>query len=131
MARPVGELRRILYVEDDADIRAVAELALETVGGFSVKSCSSGQEALLEGPDFEPELILLDVMMPDMDGPSTFRELRKIPALRATPVVFMTAKVQTEEVAFYRELGAVDVIPKPFDPMTLADQIREIWTSKV
>lgn len=126
-----GELQRILYVEDDADIRAVAELALETVGGFSVKSCSSGQEALLEGPDFAPELILLDVMMPGMDGPSTYRAMQQIPALKGRPVVFMTAKVQTEEIAFYRRLGAVEVIPKPFDPMTLADQIRDIWTSKV
>jgi CheY-like chemotaxis protein len=82
-------------------------------------------------PEFGPDLILLDVMMPVLDGPTTFQALREIPALSATPVVFMTAKVQTEEVAFYRELGAVDVIPKPFDPMTLADQIREIWTSKV
>lgn len=131
MAEQGEELQRILYVEDDADIRAVAELALETVGGFSVKSCSSGQEALLEGPDFAPELILLDVMMPGMDGPSTFHAMQQIPALQGKPVVFMTAKVQTEEIAFYRKLGAVEVIPKPFDPMTLADQIRDIWTSKV
>lgn len=131
MTRQVGELQRILYVEDDADIRAVAELALEEVGGFSVKSCGSGQEALLEGPEFLPDLILLDVMMPGMDGPSTLHALQEIPTLRGTPVVFMTAKVQTEEVASYRKLGAVDVIPKPFDPMTLADQIREIWMSKV
>lgn len=125
------ELQRILYVEDDADIRAVAELALETVGGFSLKSCSSGQEALLEGPDFAPELILLDVMMPGMDGPSTFHAMQADPVLKGVPVVFMTAKVQTEEVASYRELGAVEVIPKPFDPMTLADQICEIWKFKV
>lgn len=131
MGKGTGEFHRILYVEDDADIRAVAELALETVGGFSIKSCSSGQEALLEGPGFRPDLILLDVMMPGMDGPSTFHAMQENPALRGKPVVFMTAKVQTEEVAFYRELGAVDVIPKPFDPMTLADQIREIWMSKV
>jgi two-component system OmpR family response regulator len=131
MVRQVGELQKILYVEDDDDIRAVAELALETVGGFSVKSCSSGQEAIAAAPGFAPELILLDVMMPGMDGPSTFHALREIPAFSDTPVVFMTAKVQTEEVALYREMGAVDVIPKPFDPMTLADQIREIWTSKV
>ncbi|PXX93302.1 hypothetical protein DIT71_00420 [Marinobacter vulgaris] len=131
MVRQSEELQRILYVEDDADIRAVAELALETVGGFSLKSCSSGQEALRDGPDFAPDLILLDVMMPGMDGPSTFRAMQQLPALKGRPVVFMTAKVQTEEIAFYRELGAVEVIPKPFDPMTLADQIREIWTSKV
>ncbi|MCL7943014.1 response regulator [Marinobacter sp. ATCH36] len=131
MGEQRGQLQRILYVEDDADIRAVAELALATVGGFSLKSCSSGQEALLEGPDFAPELILLDVMMPGMDGPSTFHAMQADPVLKGVPVVFMTAKVQTEEVASYRELGAVEVIPKPFDPMTLADQICEIWKSKV
>lgn len=131
MSKQKAQLQRILYVEDDADIRAVAELALETVGGFSVKSCSSGQAALLEGPGFAPDLILLDVMMPGMDGPSTLHAMQQIPALQGRPVVFMTAKVQTEEIAFYRKLGAVEVIPKPFDPMTLADQIREIWISKV
>ncbi|KPP97358.1 response regulator [Marinobacter sp. HL-58] len=131
MGEKSEELQRILYVEDDADIRAVAELALETVGGFSLKTCSSGQEALDEGPDFGPDLVLLDVMMPGMDGPSTLRAMQANPVLKSVPVVFMTAKVQTEEVAFYRELGAVEVIPKPFDPMTLADRIREIWKSKV
>lgn len=131
MSKQEGQLERILYVEDDADIRAVAELALETVGGFSVKSCSSGQEALTDGPAFAPELVLLDVMMPGMDGPTTFRAMQADQMLKGVPVVFMTAKVQTEEVAFYRELGALDVIPKPFDPMTLADQIRAIWMSKV
>lgn len=124
-------LQRILYVEDDEDIRAVAELALETVGGFSLKSCRSGREAIREGPEFAPDLILLDVMMPGMDGPSTFNAMQENAALRGKPVVFMTAKVQTEEVESYRELGVIEVIPKPFDPMTLADQIREIWMSKV
>ena len=131
MGEQTEKLVRILYVEDDADIRAVAEVALETLGGFTIKSCNSGQEALFEGPGFSPDLIILDVMMPGMDGPSTFYAMQDIPALKAKPVVFMTAKVQPEEVAFYRKLGAMDVIPKPFDPMTLADQIRDIWSSKV
>ena len=131
MVEQAQRLQRILYVEDDEDIRAVAELALETVGGFSLKSCSSGQQALFEGPDFAPDLILLDVMMPGMDGPSTLEAMQASPALKGVPAVFMTAKVQADEIAYYRELGAVEVIPKPFDPMTLADQIREIWRSKV
>lgn len=127
MSKRGSVLNKILYVEDEEDIRAVAELALESVGGFTLKSCGSGQQALREGPDFAPDLILLDVMMPGMDGPSTFEALMEIPALANTPVIFMTAKVQSDEVAYYKKLGAIDVIPKPFDPMSLADQIRGIW----
>ena len=77
--------------------------------------------------DFAPDLVLLDVMMPDMDGPATLRALRQLPGMAALPVVFMTAKVQPQEVAEYRARGALDVIAKPFDPMTLAAQVREIW----
>jgi len=120
-------LERILYVEDDTDIQVVASMALETVGGFSVKVCSSGPEALAQAASFAPQLILLDVMMPGMDGPATLLGLRKLPGLERTPVAFMTAKVQSHEIEHYKSLGAVDVIPKPFDPMTLADRVREIW----
>lgn len=124
-------LNRILYVEDEADIQAVAKLALEMVGGFTVKICSSGEEALREAADFSPELLLLDVMMPGMDGPTTLKCLREIPSLATVPAVFMTAKVQPAEIAHYKTLGARDVIPKPFDPMTLADQVRTIWEGAV
>jgi CheY-like chemotaxis protein len=120
-------LEKILYVEDDADIQEVAKMALETVGEFTVKICSSGRQALTEAPGFDPDLILLDVMMPDMDGPTTLHELRKLPGLEEKPVVFMTAKVMQSEIGRYEELGAVGVIPKPFDPMTLAERINEIW----
>jgi CheY-like chemotaxis protein len=120
-------LRRLLIIEDDPDIQEVAKLSLEAIGGFEVKSCSSGSEALKEAPKFTPELILLDVMMPDMDGPSTLRALREIPETAETPVVFMTAKVQPYEVAHIKELGAIDVISKPFDPMTLATTVNRIW----
>lgn len=127
MSERSAVLQKILYAEDEEDIRAVVELALESVGGFTLRSCGSGQEAIREAPGFAPDLILLDVMMPGMDGPSTFRALMENPALADTPVIFMTAKVQSDEVAFYKKLGAIEVIPKPFDPMTLADQIRRIW----
>jgi CheY-like chemotaxis protein len=123
----MGSLQRILYVEDEPDIRAVARLALEMVGGFTVKICNSGSEALAEAEGFAPEMILLDVMMPGMDGPSTLQALREKPSLAAVPVAFMTAKVQPAEVAQYKALGALDVIPKPFDPMALAGQVRAIW----
>lgn len=121
------ELKRILYVEDEPDIQAVAKLALEMVGGFSLQICSSGQEALDKAAGFAPQVILLDVMMPGMDGPATLVALREIPELAAVPAIFMTAKVQPGEVAHYKKLGAVDVIPKPFDPMTLSATIQSIW----
>ena len=123
----MSTLQRVMYVEDEPDIQAVAKLALELVGGFTVKVCSSGEEALREAEGFAPELILLDVMMPGMDGPTTLQALRGLPSLATVPVAFMTAKVQPAEVAHYKTLGARDVIPKPFDPMTLASQVRAIW----
>jgi CheY-like chemotaxis protein len=124
------ELRRILYVEDEPDIQAVAQLALEAVGGFEVKICSSGQEALQAAVVFNPDLFLLDVMMPGMDGPSTLGRLREISQLTTVPAIFMTAKVQPQEVAQLRSLGALDVIAKPFDPMSLAQQIRDSWEKR-
>lgn len=110
------ELQRILYVEDEADIRAVAQLALEAVGGFKVKTCASGEEALREAEAFAPDLLLLDVMMPGMDGPTTLKSLWKISSLAEVPAVFMTAKVQPTEINYFKSLGALDVIAKPFDP---------------
>jgi CheY-like chemotaxis protein len=89
--------------------------------------CSSGAEAVAKAAAFAPDLVVLDVMMPGMDGPGTLAALRALPALARTPVVFMTAKVQPAEIAHFRSLGALEVIAKPFDPMRLADTIREIW----
>ncbi len=123
----MSTLQRILYVEDEPDIRAVARIALEMVGGFQVRVCSSGEQAVREAPAFGPDLVLLDVMMPGMDGPGTFMALRALPHLARVPVIFMTAKVQPQEVQHYKALGALAVIPKPFDPMTLAAQVRSLW----
>ena len=120
-------LQRILYVEDEPDIQTVAKLALEMIGGYQVMICSGGQEALDKVGAFAPDLILLDVMMPGMDGPSTLQKLRADPATAAIPVIFLTAKVQSSEVAQYQELGALNVIAKPFDPMTLAAQVAACW----
>jgi CheY-like chemotaxis protein len=127
----MSTLQRVLYVEDEPDIQAVAKLALEMVGGFTVKICSSGEEALREVAAFAPDMILLDVMMPGMDGPTTLKALRQLPAASALPVAFMTAKVQPAEVAHYKSLGALDVIAKPFDPMALAGQVHDIWKEHV
>lgn len=119
-------MTKILYVEDEQDIQTIAQMALEIVGGFEVTICSSGMEALQTVTGFAPDIILLDVMMPGMDGIQTYRALRQLPECAATPVVFMTAKVQASEVRDYLDLGAVAVIPKPFDPMTLADDVQAI-----
>lgn len=123
-----GALQTILYVEDDNDIQTVARIALEAVGGFTVKICGSGREALdaIES-GFAPDLILLDVMMPEMDGPTTLVSLRKLVPTAATPVIFMTAKAQGSEIAHYKSLGAIGVVAKPFDPMQLPHQVRELW----
>lgn len=123
-------LNRILYVEDEPDIRLIAQMALEAVGGFTVIVCASGPEALNAAPASRADLLLLDVMMPGMDGPSTLKALRELPATADTPVIFMTAKVQAAEVAAYKALGAIDVIAKPFDPMELSAQIQRIWAAQ-
>jgi len=116
----MSELRRILHIEDDPSIQSVTKLALEAVGGFEVLSCS---------PGFAPDFVLLDVMMPGMDGPETLARLRECIDLEKIPVAFMTAKVQSSEIDHLRKLGARDVIIKPFDPMRLAEQIRSIWSA--
>lgn len=123
-------LSKILYVEDEPDIQTVARLSLETLGGFTLEVCSSGEEALAKAPLFGPDLILLDVMMPGMDGPTTLQRLRELPSLAAVPVVFMTAKAQPQEIQHFKELGALGVITKPFDPMGLPSEVRALWESR-
>ena len=123
-----GTLTHILYVEDDPDIRTVAQIALETVGGYTLKVCDSGRAALdAVAAGYRPDLLLLDVMMPGMDGPTTLDGLRRLAATAGTPAAFMTAKVQAAEVAHYKSLGAIGVVAKPFDPMQLAQQVRRLW----
>jgi CheY-like chemotaxis protein len=120
-------LRSILCVDDERDILEVAKMCLELVGGFEVTCCESGQAALEILARQTPDLILLDVMMPQMNGPETLTELRKLPHLKTVPVAFMTARVQAVEVKSYLKLGATGVIPKPFDPMQLSGEVRKIW----
>jgi two-component system, OmpR family, response regulator len=120
-------LKKILYAEDEDDIREIAVLAIETIGGFECATCSSGVEVIALAHSFAPQLILLDVMMPIMDGPSTLQALKKDPQLKQIPVVFLTAKIMTEEINHLRTMGAINVIGKPFDPITLSAQIQTIW----
>lgn len=117
---------RILYVDDENDIREIAQMSLELDLEFEVQSCSSGIEALTNAADWQPDLILLDVMMPDMDGPETLRRLADSPLTASIPVVFITARTQTHEVQRYLAMGAVGVIAKPFDPLALAGEVRKL-----
>lgn len=123
-------MERILYVEDEQDIQEITKLALEELGGFTVEVCNSGKEAIEKAPEYRPDLILLDVMMPEMDGPSTLAALRDLPSTAQTPVIFMTAKTQSYEIDRFKALGAIDVIKKPFDPMALVDQLRTAYEKR-
>ncbi|WP_299811881.1 response regulator [uncultured Roseibium sp.] len=121
------KLTRILYVEDDESIAQVVMMTLEDLGGFNAKHCDSGPKALETVIEFAPQLILMDVMMPKMSGPETFEHLRKMPEAKDIPVVFMTAKAQTHEQEAYMKLGATGIIVKPFDPLTLSEEITGLW----
>lgn len=120
-------LQRVMHVEDDESIRAVAEIALVDVAGFELLSCEGGYSALEQVEAFAPQLILLDVMMPQMDGLQTFAALKQIPSLTKVPVVFMTAKIQQSEKQQYLDAGAIAVIDKPFDPMLLGETLIELY----
>ena len=120
-------LARILYVEDQTDIQIIARMALVKRGGFEVRICSAGVDALAAAPAFAPDLLLLDVMMPGMDGPATLQGLRALPGTAITPAIFLTAKAEPQVNAELMALGAIGVILKPFDAMTLADTVRALW----
>jgi CheY-like chemotaxis protein len=117
--------RRILIIDDDDDIREVAALSLETVAGWEVIMASSGAQGVARAAEQRPDAILLDVMMPGMDGPTTFRELRKNPATASIPVLLLTAKVQGSDQRRFADLGVEAVLVKPFDPLTLSTQISK------
>lgn len=126
-----NDLKRILYAEDEIDIQEIVKISLMELGGFDLKVCSSGEELLDEYANFKPDLILLDVMMPVMDGIATLSALKKRSDFSTNiPVVFMTAKVQVNEVQFYKELGALEVISKPFNPMELPEMLKQIWQKR-
>ena len=120
-------LREILYVDDEPDIREIVQMALGLMPALSVSTADSGMRALQSMQESKPDLVLLDVMMPNMDGPTTLQQMRSQPELQAIPVIFMTAKAMPQEVARFRALGAAAVIAKPFDPMLLAENVMAIW----
>jgi len=118
--------RRILIIDDEEDIREVAGLSLETVAGWEVVLANSGAQGLARAAEHQPDAILLDVMMPGMDGPTTFRELRKNPITSHIPVILLTAKVQSSDQKRFADLGVEAVLFKPFDPLTLSEQISSV-----
>jgi CheY-like chemotaxis protein len=117
--------RKILIIDDEDDIRDVAALSLETVAGWEVLTANSGAQGLARAVEHQPDAILLDVMMPGMDGPTTFHELSKNPATAKIPVLLLTAKVQSSDQRRFADLGVKAVLFKPFDPMTLSAQIAD------
>jgi len=121
-------LKTISCIDDDEDILAIVDMALQLDGDLEVSTYQSALEALETLPRTVPDLILLDVMMPEMDGQQVLESLRQRPTLVATPVIFMTARVQAQEVERYHALGVAGVISKPFDPITLSGDIRRIWS---
>lgn len=118
--------KHILIIDDEDDIREVAQLTLEAVGGWQISTAASGSEGLAKAEAEQPDAILLDVMMPEMDGIATFNKLQANPHTEKIPVVLLTAKVQSSDQRRFAELGITGVVPKPFDPMTLTDQVAEV-----
>jgi len=117
---------KVLIVDDEPDIRRIAKLGLSRVGGMEVVEAANGAEALVRAKEDKPDAVLLDVMMPGLDGPSTLARLREDPATAGIPVVFLTAKAIAAELERLKVLGAAGVLTKPFDPMTLARELRAL-----
>jgi two-component system OmpR family response regulator len=124
-----SSLQRILCAEDEPFIQAILRAALGRLGGFTVQICGSGEEAVAAATEFAPDLILLDVMMPGMDGRATLKALRGLPAIADTPIAFITTIGGSREIDDFLELGAVGVIIKPFEPKALAETVLRIWAN--
>jgi CheY-like chemotaxis protein len=118
--------RRILIVDDEPDIREVAQMSLEMVSGWQVLTAESGEEGIVKAKQERPDAILLDAMMPGMDGATAFQKLQADPSTKQIPVIMFTAKVQANDRKIFADLGVRDVIAKPFDPLRLGSQIAEI-----
>ena len=121
---------KVLMVDDEEDIRKVGRLSLESVGQFTTAVAASAEEGLGVAESFQPDVILMDMMMPGMDGLEALASILSNDRLRHIPVVIMTAKVQRAEIALYLQRGAIGVIQKPFDPLTLPDQLRELLAAR-
>jgi CheY-like chemotaxis protein len=128
----MATLTRILHVEDEPDIREIAAIGLGEIAGYTVLGCATADEALSAvSREPQPDLLLLDVMMPDRDGTDLLADLRAVPGMTDVPAVFVTAKTDPDEIAPLKAAGAVDVVTKPFDPMTLGETVQRIWDEHV
>ena len=127
---PMQRCQSILYVDDDPDICEVVRATLCLLAGLDVHTAGSGEEAIDLAYEIRPDLILMDVMMPGLDGPATFRRMRKSELIGDIPVIFLTAKVLPDEVARFLQLGAIGVIGKPFDPLKLGEELLALWDAK-
>jgi CheY-like chemotaxis protein len=116
-------VHRILIIDDEDDIREVAALSLEAVAGWTVTTASSGSEGIQAAREHQPDAIVMDVMMPGMDGPTTFRAMQRVPTIAHIPVILLTAKVQGVDQRRFADLGVAGVLFKPFDPLLLSKQI--------
>ena len=123
-------LVRILYVEDDVNLRQLVKHILEEMGGFTVELCEDGEDALSKAEQFKPQLALLDVRMPGIDGTTTFRRLKELPGLEDLNGIFITTFAEPGDLAVYEELGALACIPKPIDPGTLVEKVSKIWSER-
>ena len=126
----MSELKRILYAEDEPDVQTVVEIIIQSMSDYEIKICDNGERLLECVEDYNPDLILLDVMMPEMDGPTTFKNLQLNEKTKSIPVIFMTAKAQVHEVQLFQETGVIGVITKPFDPVALCSDIQKIWEAR-
>jgi len=126
---PAQPLQRVCYVEDDEDIRKIVRVTLERIGKLTVEVVADPLLAIEAMKAFKPELVMLDWMMPGMDGPTLYRQMREVPEVRDIPVVFITAKASEKELNELRSLGAAGTISKPFSPKDLPAQLRSIWAS--
>ena len=121
------ELKKILYAEDEPDVQTIVQISVWSTCNYEMKVCDNGQLLLDCVEDYKPDLILLDVMMPFMDGPTTFKNLQLNEATKNIPVIFITTLVQINALKQFKEHGIIGVITKPFDPVTLCSDIRELW----
>ncbi|XHX77374.1 MAG: response regulator [Stenomitos frigidus ULC029] len=119
-------VKRVLIIDDEDDIREVAQTSLEIMGGWNVSTAASGSEGITMAEAEQPDAILLDVMLPDMDGPATFQKLQANPATAQIPVILLTAKAQASDQRYFADLGVMAVLSKPFNSVTLADQVAAV-----
>lgn len=129
----MSKLKKIIYIDDQMDILLMAEYALTEIGKYDVLMCESGAEALAKIEDYKPDLILIDFMMPDLDGPETLSQIRKMALFKATPTIFITAKIIPPEVVdlMSHDAAVIGLIHKPFDPVEISKIVQSLWNSSL